>query len=62
MPCHEEPKASGYVPVSCCRVAVCWFSESLQCNSTEGLFCYEWFDDTANLEATSLPPHEAFVS
>ena len=38
------------------------FLKAYECEQTKGFFPYEWVEGLANLEETSLPPHEAFFS
>lgn len=38
------------------------FLKAYHISEQKGYFPYEWFDDVTKLEATSLPPHQAFYS
>ena len=38
------------------------FLKAYHIREQKGYFPYEWFDDVTKLEATSLPPHQAFYS
>ena len=38
------------------------FLKAYKVEEKKGFFPYEWFDDESKLQATSLPPHDAFYS